>query len=106
MTRVVVLTGAGISAESGVPTFRDAQRGLWARFDPEELATPQAWRRRPDVVPCRSMSIEQVCLIIALNLLAGTFLAWQARARKYVLGSLILLATILFGFAMLWRSFI
>ncbi|MBL8539099.1 MAG: NAD-dependent deacylase, partial [Betaproteobacteria bacterium] len=37
--RVVVLTGAGISAESGIPTFRDAMTGLWARFRPEELAT-------------------------------------------------------------------
>jgi NAD-dependent deacetylase len=33
--RVVALTGAGVSAESGVPTFRDAQTGLWARFDPK-----------------------------------------------------------------------
>ncbi|MFO7662716.1 MAG: Sir2 family NAD-dependent protein deacetylase, partial [Chloroflexota bacterium] len=41
--RVVVLTGAGISAESGVPTFRQAQTGLWAQYDPEELATPQAF---------------------------------------------------------------
>ncbi len=51
------------------------------------------------------MSIEQVCLIIALNLLAGTFLAWQASNRMSVFGSLILLATIVLGFAMLWRSF-
>jgi hypothetical protein len=36
-----VLTGAGISAESGVPTFRDALTGLWERFDPEELATEE-----------------------------------------------------------------
>ena len=36
---VVVFTGAGVSAESGVPTFRDAQTGLWERFDAEELAT-------------------------------------------------------------------
>jgi len=43
--RVVVLSGAGMSAESGVPTFRDAQTGLWARFDPEELATVTAWER-------------------------------------------------------------
>ncbi|MDC5697561.1 NAD-dependent deacylase [Intrasporangium calvum] len=42
---VLVLTGAGMSAESGVPTFRDAQSGLWAQYSPEELATPQAWRR-------------------------------------------------------------
>ncbi len=36
--RVTVLTGAGISAESGVPTFRDAQTGLWAQYNPEDLA--------------------------------------------------------------------
>jgi NAD-dependent deacetylase len=44
---VVVMTGAGISAESGVPTFRDAQTGLWARFKPEELATPEAFADDP-----------------------------------------------------------
>lgn len=47
---VVVLTGAGVSAESGVPTFRDAQTGLWANFKPEELATPTAFRRNPRLV--------------------------------------------------------
>lgn len=41
--RVTVLTGAGMSAESGVPTFRVAQSGLWERFDPTMLATPEAW---------------------------------------------------------------
>ena len=44
---VCVLTGAGVSAESGVPTFRDAQTGLWARFRPEELATPEAFASDP-----------------------------------------------------------
>ncbi len=44
---VCVLTGAGISAESGVPTFRDAQTGLWAKFRPEDLATPEAFARDP-----------------------------------------------------------
>lgn len=48
--RIVVLTGAGISAESGVPTFRDAQTGLWARFRSEELATPDAFRSNPKLV--------------------------------------------------------
>jgi len=48
--RVTVLTGAGVSAESGVPTFRDAQTGLWAKFKPEELATPTAFRRNPRLV--------------------------------------------------------
>ena len=47
---VAVLTGAGISAESGVPTFRDAQAGLWARWRPEDLATPQAFHRNPRLV--------------------------------------------------------
>ncbi len=47
---VTVLTGAGASAESGVPTFRDAQTGLWAKFSPEELATPRAFQRNPKLV--------------------------------------------------------
>jgi len=48
--RIVVLSGAGMSAESGVPTFRDAQTGLWAKFKPEELATEEAFRARPKMV--------------------------------------------------------
>lgn len=47
--RVVVLTGAGISAESGVPTFR-GEDGLWRRYRPEELATSEAFRRDPVLV--------------------------------------------------------
>jgi NAD-dependent deacetylase len=45
-----VLTGSGVSAESGVPTFREAQTGLWSRYRPEELATPQAFRDHPALV--------------------------------------------------------
>jgi NAD-dependent deacetylase len=48
--RVVVFTGAGISAESGVPTFRDALTGLWERYDAQALATPQAFDDDPDLV--------------------------------------------------------
>lgn len=48
--RVTVLTGAGMSAESGVATFRDAQTGWWARFDPARLATADAFRRDPALV--------------------------------------------------------
>ena len=47
--RVFVLTGAGISAESGVPTFRDSD-GLWQGHRVEEVATPEAWRRDPKLV--------------------------------------------------------
>ena len=48
--RVVVLTGAGVSAESGVPTFRDAQSGLWQQYNPEDLATTAAFEREPELV--------------------------------------------------------
>lgn len=48
--RVAVLSGAGISAESGVPTFRDDKNGLWARFDPYELSSVQGWERNPERV--------------------------------------------------------
>lgn len=47
---VLVLSGAGLSAESGVPTFREAQTGLWARYDPLQLATPEAFAEHPERV--------------------------------------------------------
>jgi NAD-dependent deacetylase len=47
---VVVLTGAGVSAESGIPTFRDTMEGLWASFDPQKLATPEAFEADPEMV--------------------------------------------------------
>ncbi|HMP88297.1 MAG TPA: Sir2 family NAD-dependent protein deacetylase, partial [Lacibacter sp.] len=46
---LVVLTGAGISAESGLQTFRDSG-GLWEGYDIEDVATPRAWRRNPALV--------------------------------------------------------
>ena len=49
MLNLVVLTGAGMSAESGIPTFR-GKEGLWKNFKPEELATPEAFRRNPKLV--------------------------------------------------------
>jgi NAD-dependent deacetylase len=48
-TSLVVLTGAGTSAESGIPTFRGAG-GLWRNYSPEELATPEAFARNPRLV--------------------------------------------------------
>jgi NAD-dependent deacetylase len=47
--RVFVLTGAGISAESGIPTFRDSD-GLWSGYRVEEVATPEAWEANPELV--------------------------------------------------------
>jgi len=49
MKKIVVLTGAGISAESGIQTFRDGD-GLWNKFKFEEVATPEAWNRNPATV--------------------------------------------------------
>jgi NAD-dependent deacetylase len=48
--RVSILTGAGVSKESGIPTFREAQTGLWAKYDPERLATPGGFKSDPKLV--------------------------------------------------------
>lgn len=50
--RITVLSGAGMSAESGLPTFRDPETGVWAQHDPALLATPEAWRDDPGSVWC------------------------------------------------------
>jgi NAD-dependent deacetylase len=47
---IAVLTGAGVSAESGIPTFRDAQTGMWAKHDPMQLASPEGFERDPGLV--------------------------------------------------------
>ena len=49
MKKIVVLTGAGISAESGIKTFRDGD-GLWENHRIEDVATPEAWHRNPELV--------------------------------------------------------
>jgi len=48
--KVAILTGAGVSKESGVPTFRDALEGYWQNYNPEDLATPAAFKRNPRLV--------------------------------------------------------
>jgi len=48
--RLVVFTGAGVSKESGIATFREPETGLWAQYDPMELATCEAYVRRPGLV--------------------------------------------------------
>jgi len=49
-SNLVVLTGAGVSQESGLRTFRDSQTGLWAQYKPEDLASPQAFERDPKLI--------------------------------------------------------
>jgi len=48
--RIAILTGAGVSQESGLRTFRDAQTGLWAQYKPHELASPEAFARDPKLI--------------------------------------------------------
>ena len=48
--RVAALTGAGVSQESGLRTFRDPQNGLWSQYKPEDLATPKAFARNPKLI--------------------------------------------------------
>jgi NAD-dependent deacetylase len=47
--KIVVLSGSGISAESGIPTFRDSN-GLWNSYSWEEVASPEGWKKHPEVV--------------------------------------------------------
>jgi len=49
-SKLAALTGAGVSQESGLRTFRDAQAGLWAQYKPEELASPEAFARDPKLI--------------------------------------------------------
>ena len=53
--KLVVFTGAGVSKESGIATFREPETGLWARYDPMELATCEAYVRRPPPRPTRGI---------------------------------------------------
>lgn len=51
MTKLVVFSGAGMSAESGISTFRDSN-GLWENYDIQQVATPEAWQKNPALVQC------------------------------------------------------
>jgi NAD-dependent deacetylase len=82
---VAVLTGAGISAESGVPTFRDAQTGLWARFDPRELATPSAFERNPKLVWDWYASRRKQVAAAQPNAGHVALAAWERYAPEFLL---------------------
>jgi NAD-dependent deacetylase len=76
---VVVVTGAGVSAESGIPTFRDAMDGLWAKFRPEDLATPEAFARDPATVTRWYDERRQKCASVKPN--AGHFALVEMERR-------------------------
>lgn len=82
---IAVLTGAGVSAESGVPTFRDAQTGLWSKFNPQDLATREAFQRNPKLV--WEWYAYRRELVSKANPNAGHFalVEMERRAKKFTL---------------------
>jgi NAD-dependent deacetylase len=82
---VTVLSGAGISAESGVPTFRDAQTGIWARFDPRELATPSAFERHPKLVWDWYASRRKLAFTAQPNAGHYALAAWERCVAQFLL---------------------
>ncbi|RMH46494.1 MAG: NAD-dependent deacylase [Alphaproteobacteria bacterium] len=76
--RIVVLTGAGISAESGLATFRDPD-GVWARHDPAELATPEAFARNPGLVRAFYSARRAACLEARPNAAHAALARLEAR---------------------------
>jgi NAD-dependent deacetylase len=81
---VTVITGAGVSAASGVPTFRGA-RGLWRNYHPEELASPQAFARDPRLVWEWYDWRRQTIAGCAPNRAHEVIAAWSQRCRNFTL---------------------
>src|SRR5262245_25951224 len=84
--RVLVATGAGISAESGVPTFR-GPGGLWRDFRPEELATPEAFERDPHLVWEWYDSRRQKVAEVEPNAAHQALARLESRAPEYLLAT-------------------
>jgi NAD-dependent deacetylase len=83
--RVAVLSGAGISAESGVPTFRDDKNGLWARFDPYELSSTRGWEQNPERVWGWYLWRHYLVADVAPNDGHRAIAAWQSDADVTVI---------------------
>ncbi|WP_296211081.1 NAD-dependent deacylase [Psychrobacter sp. UBA3480] len=79
--RICILTGAGISAESGIPTFRDKQTGLWENYGVEDLATPEAFTRDPRLVWSWYQWRRQVVADKAPNPAHHALAQWQYHAQ-------------------------
>jgi NAD-dependent deacetylase len=84
--RVLALTGAGVSAESGVPTFRGAE-GLWRRFRPEDLATPEAFARDPNLVWEWYASRRERLAPLRPNAAHEALVALEARVPRFLLAT-------------------
>lgn len=82
---VFVLGGAGISKESGIPTFRDAQDGLWAKFDPEELASMRGFRKDPKLVMDWYAWRRKIVLDAMPNRAHQLLAAWEKHFSRFTL---------------------
>ena len=82
--QVTVLSGAGISAESGVPTFRDAETGLWAKVDPYEISSAEGWRDHPDKVRAWYLCRHYMMSSVQPNNGHLAVAAWQDYADVHV----------------------
>ena len=80
---LVVFTGAGMSAESGVPTFRDAQTGLWAQYEPADLATPEAFARDPALVWQWYAWRRELVAGVEPNAGHQALATWQTRVKAF-----------------------
>ena len=83
--RILISTGAGCSAESGLPTFRDPQQGLWAKYRPQDLATPEAFSHAPETVWRWYQWRRRVHADVAPNPAHRAIAAIQARVPGVVL---------------------
>ena len=81
---MTVLSGAGISAESGVPTFRDVETGLWAKVDPYEISSADGWRRHPEKVWAWYLWRHYMMKAVEPNDGHRAVAAWQDDAEVHV----------------------
>ncbi len=81
---MTVLSGAGMSAESGVPTFRDVETGLWAKVDPYEISSSDGWRRHPEKVWAWYLWRHHMMKSVAPNDGHRAVAAWHNGAEVHV----------------------
>ncbi|MGV0793449.1 NAD-dependent deacylase [Mycolicibacterium sp. XJ1819] len=82
--QIAVLSGAGISAESGVPTFRDVETGLWAKVDPYEISSADGWRAHPERVWAWYLWRHHMMRAVEPNDGHRAVAAWQDYAEVHV----------------------
>lgn len=82
--QVTVFSGAGISAESGVPTFRDVETGLWAEVDPYEISSAQGWHDHPERVWAWYLWRHHMMRTVAPNNAHRAVAAWEDYADVHV----------------------